>query len=172
MSRNKPGTSKCCSIHGLTQPASGIWWDSNRHLLTIPTKADPSELVDRGVANLYYFFSSLFSCSIVLSISGLYDHFVQIASETRKCITRGHQNHIQRMDQVAMSDSPPIFSKSFALEYGVCFGTSKYWKGRSRVKVFGAPSFLLCFGTFFAFKKHSGLWSPEYCSLIWGTWHL
>ena len=52
-----------------------------------------------------------------------------------------------------MSDSPPIFSKSFALEYGVCFETSKYWKGRSRVKVFGAPSFLLCFGKFFPLKN-------------------
>ena len=158
MSRNKPKTNKCCLVHGLTQPASEIWWDSNRYLLTIPTKADPSELVDGGVTKPYYFF--------------LYDRFVQIASETRKCITRGHQNHIQRMDQVAVADSPPIFIKSFGLEYGVCFGTSKCWTGRFRVKVFGAPNFSLCLGTFFPFKKHSGLRSPEYCSLVWRTRHL
>ena len=69
-----------------------------------------SELVDRGVTNPYYFFLSLFLFSFVF-ISGLYDLFLQIASETRKFITRAHQNHTQRMDQVAVgeADSPPIF---------------------------------------------------------------
>lgn len=66
---------------------------------------------------------------------------------------RGHQNHTQRMEQIA--DHPPTFAlecdvHSKARNYGKCSGALKHFF-----------NFLLCFGKFLLYLKHPSLQNPK-----------
>lgn len=82
------------------------------------------------LSSLILFSIALFHCRFVKDLS------LQITSETRTFLTRGHQKHTHNRSSGSRRLSSRLYLESFTLEYGIHSRASKYLKKMFRA--FGA----------------------------------